>query len=1071
MIKTLKNLILSTIFLVSASPLFATHLAGGNISYICTGIPNTYLITLTIYRDCQGVNLGNTATVQIFSDCAGLTMPNLTVTRQEINEVSQICTLELPNTECGSGTLAGIEEHIYTAVVVLPGPCDAWHFTWEAGARNNAVTNLMNPGGQNFFLETTMNSVTNNCNNSPTFNSQPIPYVCANQATNYDFGILELDGDALLFEFVSARGVGGADIPYVAGYTSQLPIPGIIMNPTTGLLTFSQGVVGNFVITIKITETDICGNEVGSMMHDIQVVVENCTNIVPDLVQTPSVIQNFNNFGTNATVLNDNTINLCTGDKFCFDVQFDDANGADIVSLFSNVDDFLPGATFTQTSGNPAIGTVCWEFAQGYTGNAISIQASDDKCPVPGFADVVIKLDVPPALFPGGDSIVDLCGTEGTLDLFTYLQGFFQNNGQWYDPNNQTISNFQDAANMITGDYYYRVLPDTTGTLCGNPPNPCVLADTAFLFVTTGNLNATFINSALQNETCQGTDDGQASVGPITGNFGPFTVVWTSPYNGIHDTQIVAADSIVTQTNLYQDQLGDLPWTVTVTDQNDCEWSHQFFMYEGGLTITAVFGEPTCYGYDNGSLITNITGGVTDGGGTVIQVITNSILDTLNGADQTPAIYQSSLTDLPAGTYIVTASDLLGCTATQGFVLNNPGNFSEPMELTYTQENVRCFGDATGSIAITDVLNVGTGEPMEDLDFKWAPIPPGNDPNGQGRNYLNDLPAGEYTLVVTNSNGCNVVPNPTIINITEPLKLQANPIIKQHVFCRTLDIQSGNGQVKLETIPPLNPDGFGGTGTPSIAWTHLVDGSRAGFPEFTVKRPGHIELVLTDFNDCVFKDTIYMDSINPIADFTISSDEFYVADIYEGQEELSIKVELADNITQTFLQEGNPNSDEIYQWNLNSSNVNDEDRWFITYDSLTKPDTSYFGVNFDGPTTYQVCLITKNFNDCAATTCKDVLVHRIPNLILPNVFTPGTVPNQEFFFPLVGYSEFKATVYNRYGVKVYEFEELTDKWDGNHYKSGKACSDGVYTYEYRAITTNGTETDGTGNIHLIRHKP
>ena len=92
-------------------------------------------------------------------------------------------------------------------------------------------------------------------------------------------------------------------------------------------------------------------------------------------------------------------------------------------------------------------------------------------------------------------------------------------------------------------------------------------------------------------------------------------------------------------------------------------------------------------------------------------------------------------------------------------------------------------------------------------------------------------------------------------------------------------------------------------------------------------------------------------------------------------------------------------------------------------------------------------------------------------MILPNVFTPGTIPNDKFFFPVVGYQEFTADVFNRYGIKVAEFIELGDQWDGNHFKSGKPCSDGVYYYTYKAVTTNGTEVDGNGTIQVLRHKP
>ena len=151
MVKMFKNLILSAVFVLSVSPLLATHAAGGNISYVCTGVPNQYLITLTVYRDCGGATLFNTQTITVENEC-GETNPTLIVTREEINEVSQICNAQLPNTECSGGGLSGIEEHIYQAVVTLPAACDYWQFSWELCARNTAA-NLDFAGGGCFLYQ------------------------------------------------------------------------------------------------------------------------------------------------------------------------------------------------------------------------------------------------------------------------------------------------------------------------------------------------------------------------------------------------------------------------------------------------------------------------------------------------------------------------------------------------------------------------------------------------------------------------------------------------------------------------------------------------------------------------------------------------------------------------------------------------------------------------------------------------------------------------------------------------------------------------------------------------------
>ncbi len=1063
MIKIFKKLILSVVFALSATPLLATHAAGGNISYTCTGIPNTYLLTLTIYRDCGGATLFNTQNINVENEC-GETNPTVVVTREEINEVSQICTAQLPNTECSGGNLEGIEEHVYRAIVVLPAECDFWKFSWQLCARNTAA-NLDFSGGSCFYIETKMYSATNNCNNSPTFNSQPIPYVCANQVTNYDFGILELDGDSLVFEFDTARTNNGVAMLYEPGFTPSQPIPGIIMDPQTGLLSFTQGIEGNYVITLRIYEYDICGNLVGEMMHDIQVVVETCTNQVPVLVETPTIIQNFNNMGTSASVVGPREINLCTGDEFCFDVQFSDPNMGDNVILSSNVAQFLPGATFTQTSlGNPSTGRICWQFVQGYTGSVISINATDDICPVPGFADVAIKLDVPPSLFPGGDSTALICGTEGTINLFDYLVGYYQSNGQWYDPNDVPISNvIADASTMIAGDYKYTVKPDTSGVLCGKAPNPCVVEQSAIITVELSQLNALWSTSNVVNETCQNVNDGQAQIGPITGNFGPFTVVWDSPYGGIHDTQVVTSGNTAAQTNLYQDQGGADPWTVTVTDDNGCSISEIFFIYEGGLDINPVYDSINCFGDATGSINAQVSGGLQVGGQQFV-VITNAAGDTLNGANENPPDYRQDVQLIPAGTYFINAFDNIGCEANIEIKLIS--RYDSRPQIEFETVNPLCHGDNTGSIVITDVINAH-GTP-DDVFISWAPNPPGNPPSDgtPGKVGLRNLPAGDYTVELTDTLGCTAEPSPIVITITEPEDLIGEIETVQKPLCRTNSGQTGLGLLNGRAL-----DGTGGAGNVQQEWTHLGTGQTlVGLPTFNVRAPGLVELLLRDKNDCIWRDTLLLDSINPVADFEITSEEFYLEDIYEGEEDVKIRVTNQTDIL-TMKAAADPNADIIFLWNLNAGMVNDQNNWFFTNSLEERPDTVYSGVINDGPTPYDVCLVIRNSNDCVDTTCKQVLVHRIPELTLPNVFTPGAPPNEEFYFPVVGYQEFTAEVFNRYGIKVAEFTELDDKWDGNHFETGKPCSDGVYYFTYKAVTTNDTEKTGSGQIHLLRHKP
>lgn len=132
---------------------------------------------------------------------------------------------------------------------------------------------------------------------------------------------------------------------------------------------------------------------------------------------SPSGVLTFDNQGTNATLTNGNEISMCDGDAFCIDVEFTDSDAGDVLHLGTNALDILPGATFTQTGTNPATGTLCWTYTDGYTGSLISITASDSACPTPGNANYLINLDIPPPLNASLDDTI--CG-----DQIAELQAF-----------------------------------------------------------------------------------------------------------------------------------------------------------------------------------------------------------------------------------------------------------------------------------------------------------------------------------------------------------------------------------------------------------------------------------------------------------------------------------------------------------------------------------------------------------------------------------------------------------------------------------------------------------------------
>jgi hypothetical protein len=399
---------------------FGSHIAGGNISVVYTGTPNTYQITLSFFRDCSGVSAPVSPFITLDNDC-GVSGDLLQLPLILQQEVSALDFSQCPDVStCQNGSLPGMELYQYQAVVTLD-PCDSWTIAYASGARNPSVN--VNSGG--FHIETVINTATNATNTTPTIlwspnnGFDPIPYGCAGIDKNYALNVQEPDGDSLVFSFTAALTGAGSPVAYGGGGTAAAPIPGITIDPQTGLMNFNAAVPGNYVITVLIEEYDQNGNLLSSVMHDFLFVVEICANNTP---VAPNNIVNYSAVSTNA--IYDpltNTISMCAGDQFCFDVIFTDPDG-DSIALETNALDILPGATFTQDYGmtpDTVTGTICWTYQPGYGGSIINIVAKDVIC-VPASSTFSINLNIPPYLNVSFDD--SICGIQ-TADLSATATG------------------------------------------------------------------------------------------------------------------------------------------------------------------------------------------------------------------------------------------------------------------------------------------------------------------------------------------------------------------------------------------------------------------------------------------------------------------------------------------------------------------------------------------------------------------------------------------------------------------------------------------------------------------------
>lgn len=468
----MKRLLLLSALLVLGMITRASHVPGGNIAYECVG-PNQYLVTLTLFEDCgTAFETNANELIQISNDC-GLTNPNgslpNTIFQQEI---SQLCPASMGLSECNGGSLPGIYMHQWQGIITLPGPCDSWTFGYSSCCRNTTTNVTGQPG---YYWEAVLNSQTEPCNTSPQITNPAVPYVCVGQAVCYNLGVVEPDGHTLVYSLIQGQSAAGTFIPYNGGFSGAVPIPGITIDPNTGQIDFTPGTQGNYVVVVLIEEYDANGNLVGSIIHDIQFEVINCNNTILDCNSSGQVA----NITGAVFQTGPNTLQMCEGASFCFDISYDDPDQQDSLTFTSNIAQVLPGAVVTSNYPNVAAGdysavdiNICWTPPPGSSNlNTIfSITLNDNACPVSGQQTFVYNIDVVGSTNAGPDQTICLGAQQAQLQAI-----------------NGTVFNWTS----IAGD------PIIVGTnfSCNPCDNPIATPTVTTTYVVTSNLSGNCVNT------------------------------------------------------------------------------------------------------------------------------------------------------------------------------------------------------------------------------------------------------------------------------------------------------------------------------------------------------------------------------------------------------------------------------------------------------------------------------------------------------------------------------------------------------------------------------------------------
>ncbi len=146
--------------------------------------------------------------------------------------------------------------------------------------------------------------------------------------------------------------------------------------------------------------------------------------------------------------------------------------------------------------------------------------------------------------------------------------------------------------------------------------------------------------------------------------------------------------------------------------------------------------------------------------------------------------------------------------------------------------------------------------------------------------------------------------------------------------------------------------------------------------------------------------------------------------------------------------------DYTYQWSTAEKVVDTSGSIWVRPEMTT---TYYLKqTDFRSVTSYDTVLVVVKNCDTAADS----------ELVIPNVFTPNGDGKNDYFEILnPGHLHYRIMIFNRWGEKINE-NDGSQPWDGNHKQ--KPLPAGVYFYTLTCRNKSGTESTGSGVIHLVR---
>ena len=560
---------------------------GSSCTYTVTTYPvNTYRVTLKFYRDCSnGISAPSTFSLGYSSNSCNYSNSS-TMNQVSSQNITPVCA-SITN-PCGP-SIVGIEEYVYQTIITLPNNCPDWILSACICCRNNAISTINGPGGEELCVEAELNNTNNYNNSSPVFTEYPTPYICVNQQFCYNNGAIDADGDSLVYSLVTPLADPGV-VNYLGGFSPVNPVVGTTtFDPLTGDLCILATQIDVTVLAMKVSEYRN-GVFIGSVIRDIQVIVlNNCST-------TPPVLTGINGSPQDVTTATsaDITIDHCSNgiDPIIFTINASLGASNDKTMTWGGLSGSTTNlATFVVTSNNTnnPTGTFTWIPDYADVPNSpffFTVTVVDDACPVNNSFSFTYTLNLTSnSGFTVQDAITNescVGNDDGAIDIT--IQGITGTpTFSWTGPNGFSAFS-EDISGLGIGIY---VLELTS-------PDGCIVS-----YIYDVLSNSVSLSETHSDPTCSGSSDGSIDLS-ISGGLPPYSFYWIDSISGI--------------TSLLEDltTIGPGDYWCTVTDANGCNGLplQVIITTPNAISTNSTLTDITCFGAVDGSIDLTINGGI-----------------------------------------------------------------------------------------------------------------------------------------------------------------------------------------------------------------------------------------------------------------------------------------------------------------------------------------------------------------------------------------------------------------------------------------------------------------------------